>query len=668
MSTINKHLVTCALPYANGPLHIGHIAGCFLPSDIYVRHLRNAGKEVLFVCGTDEHGVPITLKAKKQGVTPQDVVDENYEIINKSLSQWGIEFDNFSRTTRPIHHETAKEFFKNLYDQNVFIEEVTEQFYDQEANQFLADRYITGECPNCGHDGAYGDQCENCGRTLSPSELINPKSALTGNVPIKKETKNWFLPLDTLQESFLNDWVADKKDVWKSHVYGQCMSWLNDGLKPRAMTRDLDWGVPVPIDGVEGKVMYVWFDAPIGYISATKEIREDWKAWWQNPETELTHFLGKDNIVFHTIIFPAMLHAHGGYNLPTYVPANEFLNLEGQKLSTSRNHAVWLHEYLEDFPGKEDELRYVLTSIMPETKDSDFSWADYQARVNNELVAILGNWVNRVMVLTHKYFDGVVPANPDKVDYNMLEAAQVHVGQVDGYIQQFRFRDALSELMNIARLGNKYLQDTAPWHAIKEANGEQRVKEILNISLQLMALFAKTAKPFLPHTCEKMRAMLQLSDNGLMAGQAINKPSLLFEKIEDEDIQKQKEKLENQAKDNSPAPAMEPIKPTITFDDFTKLDFRVGTILEAQKVPKADKLLQLLVDIGLEKRTILSGIAEHFNPEDLVGKQAVVVTNLAPRKMRGVESNGMLLMAENTEGKLVFVEPVGGIEPGSVVR
>ncbi|MFT5723697.1 MAG: methionyl-tRNA synthetase [Bacteroidia bacterium] len=668
MSTIKKHLVTCALPYANGPLHIGHIAGCFLPSDIYVRHLRNSNKEVLFVCGTDEHGVPITLKAKKQGVTPQDVVDENYAIISESLDKWGIAFDNFSRTTRPIHHETAKDFFKTLYDKGVFVEEVTEQFYDSEANQFLADRYITGECPKCGHE-AYGDQCENCGRTLSPKELINPKSALTGNVPVRKKTKNWFLPLDSLQESFLNDWVKTKKDVWKAHVYGQCQSWLTDGLKPRAMTRDLDWGVPVPIDGAEGKVMYVWFDAPIGYISATKEIREDWKDWWQNPETELTHFLGKDNIVFHTIIFPAMLKAHGDFNLPTYVPANEFLNLEGQKLSTSRNHAVWLHEYLEDFPGKEDELRYVLTSIMPETKDSDFSWADYQARVNNELVAILGNWMNRVMVLTHKYFEGTVPPNESKVDYDMLDAAKNLADQVDKLILQFRFRDGLTELMAIARLGNKYLQDTAPWHAIKEEGGEKRVQEIINVSLQLLSLFAETCKPFLPHTSGKLSKMLQLNDSDiLMAGQQVNKPSLMFEKVEDEVIQKQREKLENQAKENAPEPELEPIKPTITFDDFSKLDFRVGTILEAQKVPKADKLLQLLVDIGLEQRTILSGIAEHFKPEDLIGKQAVVVTNLAPRKMRGVESNGMLLMAENLEGKLVFVEPVGGIEPGSVVR
>ncbi len=668
MANPKRHLVTCALPYANGPLHIGHIAGCFLPSDIYVRHLKQLGKDVLFVCGTDEHGVPITLKAKKEGVTPQDVVDKNYDIIKASLETWGIEFDNFSRTSRPIHHETAKDFFKTLYDKGVFAEETTEQFYDAEANQFLADRYIVGECPNCGFDNAYGDQCENCGRTLSPNELINPKSALTGNKPVKKETKNWFLPLDKLQDEFLNDWVATKKDVWKPHVYGQCMSWLNDGLKPRAMTRDLDWGVPVPIDGAEGKVMYVWFDAPIGYISATKEINEDWETWWKDPESELTHFLGKDNIVFHTIIFPAMLKSHGEFNLPQYVPANEFLNLEGQKLSTSRNHAVWLHEYLEDFPGKEDELRYVLTSIMPESKDSDFSWVDFQARVNNELVAILGNWINRVMVLTHKFCDGIVPSNNDQVDQSVIEEADALIAKVNSMVEEFKFRDGLSDLMNLARLGNKYLQDTAPWHAIKEDNGQQRVEQILNVSLRLASKFAESCGAFLPHTASKLKHMLNTNDAGLMAGKSVEKPTLLFAKIEDEEIQKQKEKLEAQSASNEPEKTFEPIKPTITFDDFSKLDLRVGTIVEATKVPKADKLLNLLVDIGLEKRTILSGIAEHFSPEDLVGKQAVVVTNLAPRKMRGVESNGMLLMAENLEGKLVFVAPVEGIEPGSIVR
>jgi methionyl-tRNA synthetase len=627
------------------------------------------GKDVLFVCGTDEHGVPITLKAANEGVTPQDVVDKNYAIIKDSLEKWGIKFDNFSRTTRPIHHETASDFFRTLYDKNVFSEQVTEQFYDEKADQFLADRYITGECPNCGFTEAYGDQCENCGRTLSPKELINPKSALTGNVPVKKETRNWFLPLDKIQSEFLNDWVATKKDTWKPHVFGQCMSWLNDGLKPRAMTRDLNWGVPVPVEGAEGKVMYVWFDAPIGYISATKEIRDDWKDWWQNSETEMTHFLGKDNIVFHTIIFPAMLHAHGDYNLPTHVPANEFLNLEGQKLSTSRNHAVWLHEYLEDFPGKEDELRYVLTSIMPESKDSDFSWNDFQARVNNELVAIVGNWVNRVMVLTHKFCDGVVPSNEDKVDYNIINEVDEAIKNVDALVEKFSFREALTETINIARTGNKYLQDTAPWHAIKEEGGQQRVEEILNVSLQLVARFAHVCNAFLPNTSDKIKAMLRLGGGELVAGNPVEKPSLLFEKIEDEQIQKQLDKLTAQASANEGAgEKLEPIKPTITFDDFSKLDLRVGTIVEAQKVKKADKLLQLFVDIGLEKRTILSGIAQHFSPEDLIGKQAVVVTNLAPRKMRGVESNGMLLMAENAEGELVFVSPEKDFLPGAIVR
>ncbi len=667
MTQVKRHLVTCALPYANGPLHIGHIAGCFLPSDIYVRHLKSKGEEVLFVCGTDEHGVPITLKAKKEGVSPQEIVDRNYEVIKDSLTKWGIHFDNFSRTSRPIHHQTSQDFFTVLYDKGVFLEEVTEQFYDEEANQFLADRYIIGECPSCGFDSAYGDQCENCGRTLSPSELINPKSSLTGNQPIKKATKNWFLPLDKLQTEFLNDWVATKKDVWKSHVYGQCNSWLTDGLQPRAMTRDLDWGVPVPLKEGEGKVLYVWFDAPIGYISATKEIETDWKRWWQDDSTELVHFLGKDNIVFHTIIFPSMLHAHGDFNLPTYVPANEFLNLEGDKLSTSRNHAVWLHEYLEDFPGKSDELRYVLTAIMPETKDSDFSWKDYQARVNNELVAILGNWVNRVMVLTHKYCDGIVPPNSDQVDYDQLEEAEALVRQVDESILKFKFRDGQNHLMNIARLGNKYFQDAAPWHAIKEDDGQQRVEQILNVSLRLVQKFAAAAEAFLPETSSKIKDMLQTGGE-LMAGKPVTKPVLLFDKIEDEAIEAQLDKLAKQASDNKQQPDLEPIKDTITFDDFVKLDLRIGTIKEASKVKKADKLLQLSVDIGLETRTILSGIAEHFAPEELVGKQAVVVCNLAPRKMRGVESNGMLLMAENTEGKLVFVQPETEFPEGSIVR
>ncbi|MFT4521573.1 MAG: methionyl-tRNA synthetase [Bacteroidia bacterium] len=671
MNPPERHLVTCALPYANGPLHIGHLAGCFLPSDIYVRHLKQLGRKVLFVCGTDEHGVPITLKAKKRGVSPQQVVDENYTIIKSSLESWGIDFDNFSRTSNKTHHETATEFFKTLLENNSFIEETTEQFYDEEANQFLADRYISGTCPNCSNPGAYGDQCEKCGRTLSPNELINPASTLTGNAPVLRKTKNWYLPLDKIQAEFLDEWVATKKEVWKSHVFGQCKSWLTDGLKPRAMTRDLDWGVPVPAPGAEGKVMYVWFDAPIGYISATKELTDDWKTWWMDETTELTHFLGKDNIVFHTLIFPAMLHQHGDYILPTNVPANEFLNLEGEKLSTSRNHAVWLHEYLEDFPGKEDELRYVLTSIMPETKDSDFSWKDFQARVNNELAAIVGNWVNRVMVLTQKYCDNSIPSNSDQKDQNIYEEAKSIQSLVSNRIQSFNFRDGQVELINIARLGNKYLQDEAPWHAIKEEGGQQRVSEILNVSLRLVALFAETAHPFLPKTSIKLEQMLGGSLE-LMSGNKLGKSPLLFAKIEDEEIENQLNTLKIQAESNvektPELPSFEPFKEEITFDDFSKLDLRVGTIIEAGKVPKADKLLQLLVDVGSEKRIILSGIAEHFNPEDLVGRQAVVVCNLAPRKMRGIESNGMLLMAENAAGKLVFTSPASLIEPGSVVR
>ncbi|MCB9262498.1 MAG: methionine--tRNA ligase [Flavobacteriales bacterium] len=667
MTFPKKHLVTCALPYANGPLHIGHLAGCFLPSDIYVRFLRSKGKNVMFVCGTDEHGVPITLKAKKDGISPQQVVDINHKIIKESLEKWGIQFDNFSRTTNPKHHAIAKDFFKRLYDNGSFIEETTEQFYDEQAGQFLADRYITGTCPNCGFEEAYGDQCEKCGRTLSPAELINPKSALTGNIPVKKPTKNWFLPLDKLQNEFLNQWVETQKEVWKTNVFGQCKSWLNDGLKPRAMTRDLDWGVPVPLPNAEGKVMYVWFDAPIGYITSTAEITEDWKDWWQNPETELTHFLGKDNIVFHTIIFPAMLHAHGNYILPTHVPANEFLNLEGKKLSTSRNHAVWLHEYLEDFVDKEDELRYVLTSVMPETKDSDFSWKDFQARVNNELVAIVGNWVNRVMVLTHKFCNGTVPANEAQNHSEILNETNEIAKLVDDCLNKFRFRDGLAECVNLARLGNKFLQDTAPWHVIKEENGQQKVEEILNVSLRLVAQFAQVCEPFLPKTSTKIKQMLNLKSENIMAGQTISQATLLFEKIEDEAIEKQMQKLENQNKVQTTT-SLEPVKETIVFDDFAKIDLRVGTILEAQKVPKADKLLQLLVDVGFEKRTILSGIAEHFSPEELVGLQVTVVCNLAPRKMRGIESNGMLLLAENSEGKLVFVSPKAGLENGSVVR
>lgn len=664
MSEVKRHLVTCALPYANGPIHIGHLAGCLLPSDIYVRQLRAQGKDVMFVCGTDEHGVPITLRARKENVSPQEIVDRYYEQIKGSLENWGLAFDNFSRTSRPIHHNTSRSFFKVLLDKDVFDEQKTEQFYDAEAKQFLADRYIQGTCPKCGHDAAYGDQCEKCGSSLSPSELIDPRSTLTGNEPILKETKNWYLPLDQIQESFLNDFISSKEGVWKPHVLGQCKSWLNDGLKPRAMTRDLDWGVPVPVDNAEGKVMYVWFDAPIGYISATKEATTLWETWWKDPGTELTHFIGKDNIVFHCIIFPAMLHTHGDYILPTHVPANEFLNLEGQKISTSRDHAVWLHEYLEDFPGRNDELRYVLTSIMPENADADFSWSDYQARVNNELVAILGNWVNRVMVLTHKFFDGVIPTWDDSDAKDELAEVASLCEEVESLTTQFKFRDALSALMRIARTGNKYLQDSEPWHKIKEEGGEIAVANCLGASIYMMWQFANTAQAFLPETSEKMFELLD-SKELPQAGQTLNKPALLFEKVSDESIEAQKEKLANKEEDKNMQEVT--LKDEIQYDDFAKLDLRVGEIIEAQKVPKADRLLELSLDMGFEKRTVVSGIAEHFNAEDIIGQQVIVVCNLAPRKLRGIMSQGMILMAEDEDGTLQFASPGTKVSNGSAV-
>lgn len=662
MDSPKRHLVTCALPYANGPLHIGHLAGCFLPSDIYVRFLRSQGKEVLFVCGTDEHGVPITLKARNEGKTPQQVVDENYQDIKSSLESWGISFDNFSRTSRPIHHQTASDFFKVLYDQGGFIEQTTEQYFDQTAGQFLADRYIIGTCPHCSNNNAYGDQCEQCGRTLSPSELIEPRSALTGEAPVLKSTTNWFLPLDKIQNEFLNEWVETKKDTWKANVYGQCKSWLTDGLQPRAMTRDLNWGVPVPIEGAVGKVMYVWFDAPIGYISATKEIRDDWEIWWKDKGTELTHFLGKDNIVFHTLIFPAMLHEHGGFILPTNVPANEFLNLEGQKLSTSRNHAVWLNDYLKEFPNREDELRYVLTSIMPETKDSDFTWADYQARVNNELVAIVGNWVNRVIVLFQKYFESAIPSPAQPTVDAVLEEAADLVKQIHDNLMDFKFREAQSQLINIARLGNKYLQDQAPWHVIKEDGGTEKVKHIMLVSLELVKLFQSAATPFLPNTSSAISSMIDGPGNKL------GEVKLLFAKVEDEVIEARQNKMNSsQEHKMEESKTHAPLKSEIVYDDFAKLDLRTGVIRKAQKVEKADKLLQLEVDMGFELRTVVSGIAEHFDPEKIIGQQVVVVCNLAPRKLRGIESNGMILMAEDLNGRLHFVQPGEQIDPGSLV-
>lgn len=673
MTEVKRYTVTAALPYANGPLHIGHIAGCFLPADIFVRYLRSKNKDVIFVCGTDEHGVPITIKAAKEGKTPQEVVDFYHRQMDGAFEQFGISFDIFSRTTNKIHHETASAFFKTLYDKGVFTEQQTEQFYDESAKQFLADRYITGTCPHCSFDKAYGDQCENCGRTLNPEDLINPKSALSGNTPVKRNTLNWYLPLDQLQTEFLNDYIA-QHDHWRSTVFGQCNSWLKDGLKPRAMTRDLDWGVPVPVPNSEGKVLYVWFDAPIGYISATRELKgADWEKWWKDEDTRLIHFIGKDNIVFHCLIFPAMLHAHGGFVTPYDVPANEFLNLEGQKISTSRNHAIWLHEYLQDFPERQDELRYVLTSIAPETKDADFTWKDFQARVNNELAAILGNLVNRVTVLTHKYFQGVIPEyegfkNDPRLEWNQVEEK---IKLIERLIEGYEFREAQQELMNIARMGNKFLADTEPWHLIK--TDEKAVREIMHLSLQLLNRFAEVALPFLPFTSRKIKHMLCAPENGeLTAGQAIGDSFILFKRIEDEEIEKQISKLNSSISANSSSepeiPALPELKEEINYDDFSKLDIRIGTILEAIKVPKADKLLQLTVDTGLDTRTIVSGIAEHFQPEDIIGKQVCVLANLAPRKLRGIESKGMILLAESPEGKLVFVTPENALNAGSVVR
>ena len=663
-----RHLITCALPYANGPIHIGHIAGCFLPSDIHNRFLRMKGKDVLFVCGTDEHCVPITLKAKNEGKTPQQVVDENHVIIAKGLKDFGIHFDTFSRTTNALHHETAQAFFKNLYDNGVFNEDVTEQFYDEEAKQFLADRYITGTCPNCGYDNAYGDQCEKCGRASSPSELLKPRSALTGNSPILKETKNWYLPLDKLQDEFLNKWVESRKSSWKSSVYGQCNSWLKEGLKPRAMTRDLDWGVPVPVKDAKGKVMYVWFDAPIGYITATKEAAgADWEKWWMDPETELTHFLGKDNIVFHTIIFPAMLHAHGDFILPTNVPANEFLNLEGDKISTSRNHAIWLHEYVEDFPGKTDELRYALNSILPETKDADFTWKDFQAKVNNELVAILGNFVNRVMVLTDKYYDGVVPLGSNKLDLTDIKV------KIDEALAGFNQRQGLEYYMEIARSGNKYLQDTEPWKLVKDEANSQVVADCLFTCINVVKEIGNYAQIFLPETANKTLGLLHIKgyQEDIQVGHKLNKPSLLFEKIEDELIALQMKKLQkpNVAEITSlpEDKTVAAVKSEIVYDDFAKLDIRVATIIAAEKVKKADRLLHITLDLGLEQRSVVSGIAAHFSPEDIVGQQVTYLANLAPRSLKGIESSGMILMAEDADGKLKFVSPADNTAPGSII-
>tara|TARA_R110002073_G_scaffold221808_2_gene381972 strand:- start:441 stop:2510 length:2070 start_codon:yes stop_codon:yes gene_type:complete len=676
MKQPKRYTITAALPYTNGPIHIGHLAGVYVPADIYARYQRLQGQDVAFICGSDEHGVPITIKAKKEGVSPQDIVDKYHAIIKQLFLDFGISFDNYSRTSAKIHHETASEFFKTLYDKGEFMEEVTEQLYDAEANQFLADRFVVGTCPKCGNEESYGDQCENCGTSHNATDLINPKSAITGATPTLKETKHWFLPLDK-HETFLKEWilVGHKKD-WKPNVYGQVKSWIDDGLRPRAVTRDLDWGIPVPVEGGEGKVLYVWFDAPIGYISSTKEWAEregkDWEPYWKDKDTKLLHFIGKDNIVFHCIIFPAMLKAEGSYILPDNVPANEFLNLEGNKLSTSKNWAVWLHEYLREFPDKQDVLRYALTANAPETKDNDFTWKDFQARNNNELVAIFGNFINRVVVLTNKYYNGVVPTPNDfsGVDEETMETLKAFPAVIASSIERYRFREASQELINLARLGNKYLADEEPWKVIKE--DEARVQTIMYVALQIASALAVLSEPFLPFTSNKLNKILNVSSSAventwnsisdgqelLSANHQIGKAELLFSKIEDSEVQAQINKLEANKKANEAASKkVEAQKSEITWDDFSKLDIRVGTILEAKKMPKTKKLLVLKVDTGIDTRTIVSGIAESFSPEEVIGKKVTVLVNLAPRALRGVESQGMILMTEDASGNLVFVNP-----------
>jgi len=672
-----RTLVTTALPYANGPVHIGHLAGVYVPADIYVRYLRLKKEDVVLIGGSDEHGVPITLKAKNEGVTPQDVVDKFHGIIKDSFEKFGITFDVYSRTTSKMHHETASEFFKTLYDKGEFIEKESEQYYDEEANQFLADRYITGTCPHCKSEGAYGDQCESCGTSLNATDLINAQSVVSGSKPVIRKTKHWYLPLDK-HEPFLKEWILDGHKEWKANVYGQCKSWIDLGLQPRAVSRDLDWGVPVPIEGADGKVLYVWFDAPIGYISATKELTPEWEKYWKDDDSRLLHFIGKDNIVFHCIVFPSMLKAEGSYILPENVPANEFLNLEGDKISTSRNWAVWLHEYLLDFKDKQDVLRYTLTANAPETKDNDFTWKDFQARNNNELVAILGNFVNRAIVLTHKYYDGAVPSQGELTDYDKetLNEIPVLVKKVEDALDHFKFREAVKEAINLSRLGNKYLADTEPWKLIK--TDAERVKTIMNIALQITANVSILIEPFLPFTAKKMQNMLNLEGlewdacgklDLLTEGHAVNKPELLFEKIEDETIQAQLDKLAQTKEDNEAANKVAtPAKDNIEFDDFVKMDIRVGTIIEAEKVAKTKKLLQLKVDTGIDQRTVVSGIAEFFKPEEIIGKQVSILVNLAPRKIRGIESQGMILMAEDATGKLEFVAPDSAVKEGSEIR
>ena len=673
-----RKMITAALPYANGPVHIGHLAGVYIPADVYARFQRNTGQEVAFICGSDEHGIPITIRAKKEGITPQDVVDKYHEIIKKSFADLGISFDEYSRTTSKKHYEVSQEFFLNLYNKGKFGEEISEQFFDEQAGEFLADRYIVGTCPKCSNENAYGDQCEKCGSTLSPTELINPKSMLSGNTPVLKETKNWYLPLNEYENS-LNEWIIKgHQDDWKPNVYGQVKSWLNDGLKPRAMTRDLNWGVPVPLPNAEGKVLYVWFDAPIGYISFTQEWAEkngkNWKDFWQNEETDLIHFIGKDNIVFHCIIFPSMMKAHGDYIMPKNVPAFEFLNLENDKISTSRNWAVWAHEYVEDFPDQQDALRYALLSSAPETKDNNFTWKDFQTKNNSELVGIFGNFINRVTVLTQKYYNGIVPQPNEfeQVDKDLYHEIQQIPEKIGKNLDEFRFRDALTEMMNLARLGNKYLADEEPWKVIKD--NPERVKTQMFCALQVAGALAYLCEPFLPFTSQKMKSGLNLGNKNwyevlntppIPTGHKINEMPLLFSKIEDDVIEAQIKKLENTKINNQKTnPNANPMKEQISFDDFTKIDLRTATILEAEKVEKADKLLKLKVDTGVDVRTVVSGIAESFSPEEIIGKQVMILLNLAPRKIRGIESQGMLLLTTKPDGKLSFVTPDEKVENG----
>jgi methionyl-tRNA synthetase len=677
MKKFKRHLITSALPYANGPIHIGHLAGVYVPSDIYTRYLRMRGEDVISICGSDEHGVPITLKARKEGITPQEVVDRYHELNKKAFADFGISFDIYSRTSNKIHYETASKFFRKLYDQGEFIEKTASQYYDEEAGCFLADRYITGTCPHCANENAYGDQCEKCGTSLSATDLINPRSTISGSAPVMRETLHWYLPLDKY-EPWIRKWILEDHTEWKTNVYGQCKSWLDQGLQPRAVSRDLDWGVPVPVEGAEGKVLYVWFDAPIGYISATRELTPDWEKYWKDPGTRMIHFIGKDNIVFHCIIFPAMLKAEGSYILPDNVPANEFLNLENDKISTSRNWAVWLHEYLEEFPGKQDSLRYALCASAPETKDNDFTWKDFQARNNNELVAILGNFINRTLVLTANYYKGVVPAPGVMTDYDndTVKSIMTCRENVESNLEAFRFRQALAEAMNLARLGNKYLADTEPWKVVK--TDSERVKTIMYVSLQITANLAILLEPFLPFSMDKLRGWLGIEglkweaagrSDLLVPGHVVSSGELMFTKVEDAEIERQVRKLLDTKKANEAAvaPAI-PQKDDLSFEEFTRMDIRTATILEAEKVAKTTKLIKLKVDTGIDVRTIVSGIAEHFTAEELPGKSISVIVNLAPRTIKGIESKGMVLLAEDENGKLVFVTPEQKIRNGSPVK